>query len=166
MAFNATIALALVYAPQLGTLTADTVPSAANAAVIWAQQFAMVKAGLRRASISATVTASTGAEAWMQRAEALLTSGWVLMAKGSIGRDAVSTAQRLIDAGNEMLATLLTEAGRLALVDLGATASNATASTMTGSRWEEAMDPNYDETPGTGNEGYAPVPAIEDGADL
>lgn len=166
MAYCSALADALVYAPQLGTLATTTTPTAAQATIVWGQQFAQIKAALRRAGLSTTITASTGAEARAQEAEALLTSGSVLLAKGSVGRDAVSTAHRLLERGEAILAEWATTAGRMAMVDLGATIDAGTASPLWGSRWNEAADPNYDETAGTGNEGYAPVPAIEDGADL
>ncbi len=166
MAYCTSLAAALVHATQLGTLSASTTPTSSDATTIWARMSAQVRAALRRAGLATAITASTDAEARAQLAESLLTSGHVLLAKGSIGRDAVSTGPRLIEAGEAMLAAWATDAGRMEMIDGGATVSLGAASPMWGSRWDEAADPEYDTTPGTGDEGYAPVPAIDDGGAL
>ena len=162
MAYNADIATATSMAPQLGTST--------QATVIWTAAYNKVRAALLANGISDTITGSTVAEAWAQRCEMMLTSGEVLLAKGSIGVNAESTAPALIKMGDTMIESLPTI--RIMLLDNGATADNGSTDSRMGSHWTRAKDPDWDSTPGGDDVPYAAdtpfaaVPIFPDNSDL
>lgn len=164
MAYNPDIATATSMAPQLGTLTASTTPTSTQAAVIWARAYDQVRAALLASGISDVVTASTVAAGWVQRAEMYLTSGEVLMAKGSIGVNAESTAPALIKMGETMLASLPDI--RQMLIDNGGAEYIGGADSRMGSHWTRAKDPDWDSTPGGDDVPYAAVPVFPDNSDL
>lgn len=164
MAYNADLATASSMAPQLGTLSSSTTPTSTQATVIWTAAYDQVRAALLANGISTTVTSSTVAEAWVQRAEMFLTSGQVLLAKGSIGRDAESTAPALIKIGDVMLESLPDV--RQMLIDNGGSEDKGTADSRMGSHWTRAKDPDWDSTPGGPDTPYAAVPIWPDGSDL
>lgn len=164
MAYNADLATASSMAPQLGTLSGSTTPTSTQATVIWTAAYDQVRAALLANGISTTVTASSVAEAWVQRAEMFLTSGQVLLAKGSIGRDAESTAPALIKIGDTMLESLPDV--RQMLIDNGGSEDKGTADSRMGSHWTRAKNPEWDSTPGGPDVPYAAVPVWPDGSDL
>jgi len=164
VAYNADLATASSLAPQLGTLSSSTTPTSTQATVIWTAAYDQVRAALLANGISTTVTSSTVAEAWVQRAEMFLTSGQVLLAKGSIGRDAESTAPALIQIGDVMLESLPDV--RQMLIDNGGSEDKGTADSRMGSHWTRAKDPEWDSTPGGPDVPYAAVPVWPDGSDL
>ena len=164
MAYNSDLATASSLAPQLGTLSSSTTPTSTQATVIWTAAYDQVRAALLANGISTTVTSSTVAEAWVQRAEMFLTSGQVLLAKGSIGRDAESTAPALIQIGDVMLESLPDV--RQMLIDNGGSEDKGTADSRMGSHWTRAKDPEWDSTPGGPDVPYAAVPVWPDGSDL
>lgn len=164
MAYNADIATATSMAPQLGTLSSTTTPTSTQAAVIWAKAYNQVRVALLTNGISDSITASSVAEAWAQKAEMMLTSGEVLMAKGSIGRGAESTAPELIKLGEEMLQSI--PSIRIMLLDNGGSADAGSADSRMGSHWTRAKDPDWDPAPGTGDAPYAATPIWPDGSDL
>lgn len=164
MAYNADLATATSMAPQLGTLSSSTTPTSTQATVVWTAAYDQVRAALLANGISTTVTSSTVAEAWVQRAEMFLTSGQVLLAKGSIGRDAESTAPALIKIGDVMLESLPDV--RQMLIDNGGSEDKGTADSRAGSHWTRAKDPDWDSTPGGPDVPYADTPVWPDGSDL
>ena len=164
MAYNADIATAPSMAPQLGTLSSSSTPTSTQATVIWSRAYDQVRAALLANGLSASVTASSVADGWVQRAEMLLTSGAVLMAKGSIGINAESTAPELLKMGQEMLDSL--PSVRIMLLDNGATADSGSKDSRMGSHWTRAKDPDWDPDPGGDDVPYAAVPIFPDNADL
>ena len=106
MAYNSDLATATSMAPQLGTLTSSTTPTVTQANVIWARAYDQVRAALLANGLSATVTGSSVADGWVQRAEMYLASGQILLAKGSIGVNAESTGPALVKMGETMLGSL------------------------------------------------------------
>ena len=164
MAYNADIATATSMAPQLGTLSSSSTPTSTQATVIWTAAYNKVRAALLANGISATITGSSVAEAWAQRCEMMLTSGEVLLAKGSIGVNAESTAPALIKMGDTMIESLPTI--RIMLLDNGATADNGSTDSRMGSHWTRAKDPDWDSTPGGDDVPYAAVPIFPDNSDL
>ena len=164
MPYNADIATATSMAPQLGTLTSSTTPTSTQATVIWNRSFDQVRAALLAAGLSTTVTASSVAEGWVQRAEMYLTSGHVLLAKGSIGVNAESTAPALILMGDTMLESLPDI--RQVLIDNGGSEDKGGVDSRIGSHWTRAKDPDWDPAPGTGDQPYASLPVWPDGSDL
>lgn len=166
MAYNADIASATSMAPQLGTLSSSTTPTSTQAAYVWARVYDRVRGALLSAGISASLTSSSVAEGWVQRAEMLLTSGEVLLAKGSVGVGAESTAPQLIRLGEEMLAALPAHRTRMMLLDNGAAAASGSEDPRAGSHWTRAKDPEWDESPGGPDVPYAAVPIFPDGSDL
>ena len=151
-------------APQLGTLTSSTTPTVTQANVIWARVYDQVRAALLANGLSATVTASSVAAGWAQRAEMYLASGEVLMAKGSIGVNAESTAPALIKMGETMLGSLPDI--RQMLLDNGGSEDVGTADSRMGSHWTRAKSPDWDATPGGTDVPYASVPILDDRSDL
>ena len=164
MAYNADIATATSMAPQLGTLSSSSTPTSTQATVIWTGAYDKVRAGLLASGISATITGSTVAESWAQRCEMMLTSGEVLLAKGSIGVNAESTAPALIALGDSMIESLPTI--RTMLIDNGATADNGSVDSRIGSHWTRAKDPDWDPEPGGDDVPYAATPIFPDNSDL
>ena len=165
MAYNADLATATSMAPQLGTLSSTTTPTSTQATVIWTRAFDRVQAALLAAGLSATVTSATVAEGWVQRAEMFLTSGEVLLAKGSVGVGAESTAPALIDMGQQMLTMIPDNSVRMMLLDNGAAAANGSEDPRMGSHWLRAKDPLWDSTPGGPDVPYASTPIFDDGSD-
>lgn len=164
MAYNADLATATSMAPQLGTLSSSTTPTSTQATVIWTRAYDRVQAALLSAGLSSSLTASSVAEGWAQRAEMLLTSGDVLLAKGSVGVGAESTAPKLIALAEKMLAE--TSKSRMMLLDNGASAATETADTRMASHWTRAKDPDWDTTPGGPDVPYASNPVFNDRSDL
>lgn len=164
MAFNADLATATSLAPQLGTLSGSTTPTSTQATVIWTRAYDQIRAALARSEMSSTVTSSSVAAGYLQRVEMFLTSGEVLLAKGSIGTGAESTAQQLITSGQVMLAQIADL--RQTLIDHGGTASTGTTDSRVSSHWVRAKDPKWDATPGTGDQPFASTPIFDDGSDL
>lgn len=159
MAYNSDLATATVMAPQLGTLSTTTTPTLAQGNTIWGHAYSEVRAALLRAGLSDTVTASSRAEELAQQAEILLTSGMILLAKGSIGPQSQSTADSLIVRGHELLATLW--GLRDVLIGNGASASLPRTSDFAKSSWTQDKNPDFDYSPGTGDRPYDPPPVFE-----
>ncbi len=153
MAYNADIATALTMAPQLGTLDATSKPTSTQGAVIWSRAYNEVRAAFRRGRMSDTLTASSVAEGLAQRAEMFLTSGWTLLAKGSLGDKAQATAQELLAQAREALDDIAS--GELWLTTEGATAEAANALRFVHSHQVDDADPDFDFTAGTGDRQYA-----------
>lgn len=164
MAYNPDLATATSMAPQLGTLSGSTTPTSTAATVIWSRVYDRVQAALLAEGISSTVTGGTIAAGWVQRVEMLLTSGEVLLAKGSIGTGSESTAPTLIKMGEEMLSQLPDL--RMTLIANGGAASVGAKDERVGSHWLRAKDPDWDSTPGEADVPYAAVPVFPDGSDL
>ena len=174
--FN-TLAAAQSHAPQLGTLSDSpaTTPTATQAAFIHARAYDYIRVCLKRAGVSATFTASSAGAGWAQECEALLTSGRLLEAKGSVGRGAMgskaggsgdTTAERLIDAALAMLDSLKTDRVlREALIADGS-ADNLAASGWATSDWSDGKDPDWSETFGGDDTLYIPPAVIQDGEKL
>ena len=164
MAYNPDLPTATSMAPQLGTLTANTTPTIAQATVIWDRAHDLVRSALLSAGVSTAFTSPSVAEGWAQRAEMYLASGEVLMAKGSIGAGAESTAPALIKMGESMLSTLPDI--RQTLIDNGGSEAKGGADSRMGSHWTRAKDPRWDPTPGGPDVPYASVPIFDDSSDL
>ena len=164
MAYNADIATATSMAPQLGTLTSSSTPTSTQATVIWTGAYDRVRAALLANGISATITGSTVADAWAQRCEMMITSGEVLLAKGSIGVNAESTAPALLALADSMIESLPTI--RIMLLDNGATADKGSTDSRIGSHWTRAKDPDWDPAPGGDSVPYAAAPIFPDNSDL
>lgn len=164
MAYNPDLPAATSMAPQLGTLTASTTPTDAQATVIWDRAYDRVRAALLAAGVGTVFAASSVGEGWAKRAELFLTSGEVLLAKGSIGAGAESTAPALIKMGEAFLSTLPDV--RQMLIDNGGTEDKGGVDSRAGSHWTRAKDPNWDSTPGDADVPYASVPIFDDTSDL
>ncbi|MAH51730.1 hypothetical protein CMI37_38290 [Candidatus Pacearchaeota archaeon] len=164
MAYNADLATATSMAPQLGTLTSSSTPTSTQATVIWTGAYDRVRAALLANGISSSITASTVADAWAQRCEMMITSGEVLLAKGSIGVNAESTAPALLALADSMIESLPTI--RIMLLDNGATADKGSTDSRIGSHWTRAKDPDWDPAPGGDDVPYAAVPVWPDNSDL
>jgi hypothetical protein len=160
VAYNADIATATSMAPQLGTLSSTTTPTSTQGAVVWGLAFNEVRTAFLRSGMSDTVTSSSRAEELAQQAEMLLTSGMILLAKGSIGPQAQTTAEALIVKGREILSTFWDL--RDVLLGNGATGSLQRVSDFAKSSWTQDSDPEFDYTPGTGDRPYFPPPVFED----
>ena len=175
MPFN-TLAVAQSYAPQLGTL-ADypaTTPTATQAAFIHARAYDYIRTRLKRAGVSATFTAATAGEGWAKDVEARLTSGRLLLAKGSVGVRAEgarsggdTTATRLIASAMDDLQMLDDDRNlRLSLIADGS-AANLPASGFATSDWSDGHDPDLDTAFGGDDLLYVPgVPVVQDGEGL
>ena len=176
MAFNATIAIAQSHAPQLGTLSDSpaTTPTATQGAYIWARAYDYIRVCLKRAGVSSSFTAASAGAGWAAECEALLTSGRLLEAKGSVGVRAQgsraagsgdTTAKRLIDAAMTMLGELKTDRGlREALIADGA-ADSLPVSGWASSDWSDGKDPDWNDTAGQ-DRPYVPPATIYDGEAL
>ena len=159
MAYNSDLATATVMAPQLGALSTTTTPTLAQGNAIWAHAYNEVRVAFLRAGLADTFTGSSRAEEVAQQAEILLTSGLLLLAKGSIGPQSQSTADALIVRGRDLLGTLWDL--RDVLIGQGATASLQRTSDFAKSSWTQDSDPDFDYTPGTGDRPYDPPPVFE-----
>ena len=164
MAYNADLATATSMAPQLGTLTSSTTPTVTQANAIWALAYARVQAALLANGLSDSFTASSVGESWAQMAEMFLASGSILLAKGSIGVGAESTAPALVQAGLDLLANL--PEIRQMLIDNGGSEDKGTADSRIGSHWTRAKNPDWDSAPGGPDVPYAATPVFPDGSDL
>ena len=164
MAYNADLATATSMAPQLGTLTASTTPTVTQGTIAWDKAFNDVRLGFLKVGLSDTITASSRAAELAQEAEMFLASGYILLAKGSIGADGKATADQLIARGREILDSLWDM--RAILLSNGASASLSGVSAFAKSFWTEDKDPDFDYTPGTGDRQYAKPPDFQDGDDL
>ena len=164
MAYNSTIAAATAMAPQLGTLSSSTTPTTAQATVVWEAAYDRIRLALAQAGLASTFTSSSIAAGWSERVEMLLTSGSLLLAKGSIGSGAESTAQSLLAAGEAALVALPEQ--REALLAQGATGAAGGRDSRMSSHWRRAADPTYNDTPGTGDQPYASEPIFPDNSDL
>lgn len=159
MAYNSDLATATVMAPQLGTLSTTTTPTLAQGNTIWGHAYSEVRVAFLRAGMADTFTASSRAEELAQQAEILLTSGLLLLSKGSIGPQSQSTADALVVRGREVLATIW--GLRDVLLGEGASASLQRTSDFAKSSWTQDKDPDFDYTPGTGDRPYDPPPVFE-----
>jgi len=159
MAYNADLATATSMAPQLGTLSSTTTPTSTQATVIWGFAYNEVRTAFLRAGMSDTVTGSSRADEIAQQSEMLLTSGLILLAKGSIGPQAQTTAEALIVKGRELLATFWEM--RDVLLGNGASASLQRTSDFAKSNWTQDKNPDFDYSPGTGDRPYDPPPVFE-----
>tara|TARA_R100001594_G_scaffold25875_3_gene50414 strand:+ start:925 stop:1419 length:495 start_codon:yes stop_codon:yes gene_type:complete len=164
VAYNADIATATSMAPQLGTLSSTTTPTVAQGNVIWAKAYNEVRVAFLSAGLADTFSSSSIAEAWAQNAEMFLTSGTILLAKGSIGADGKATADELIRSAKELLDQVWEK--RDFLLAHGASASLTGPSIFAKSHWTQDSDPDFDYAPGTGDRPYACPPAFNDCEDL
>ena len=177
MTFCASLAFAQSYAPQLGTLSDSapaTKPNATQGEFIHARTYDYIRTRLRRAGVSATFTASSAGSGWAQDVEAMLTSGRLLLAKGSVGVraegtkvDGDTTASRLVKQAMAELDKLDKDRSfRLALIaDSGA--DNPPISGFASSDWSDGKDPDLDVTYGGDDFLYVPGTAeIQDGEGL
>ena len=164
MAYNADLATATSMAPQLGTLSGTTTPTSTQATVIWERAYNEVRMAFLEAGLSDSPTASSRADEVAEHAEMLLTSGLVLLAKGSIGKDGKATADELIRLARDILSKLWEK--RAYLQSNGASASQSGPSILAKSFWTEDRDPDFDYEPGTGDREYAQPPSFQDGDDL
>ena len=164
MAYNADIATATSMAPQLGTLSSSTTPTLTQGNVAWNKAYNVVRLGFLKVGLSDSMTGSSRAEELAQESEMFLASGYILLAKGSIGADGKATADELIRRGREILDSLWDM--RAILLSNGASASLSGVSIFAKSFWTEDKDPDFDYTPGTGDREYAMPPEFQDGDDL
>lgn len=174
--FNASLSNALVYArPQLPTLTTTTVPTAAQATLIWNQAWGKVATHLRMAGVGLTFTADSSSEQWVWMVEGKLTSGLVLLEKGSRGTKPMgvsgsggdSTADRLIASADAELEKLKDRAFRLAIIGGGGSSASLPASGFASSDFTDWRDTSVDVTPGGDNVLYVPsIPVMQDGESL
>lgn len=161
MAYSADIATATSMAPQLGTLSSTTTPTSTQATAIWNLAYNEVRMAFLEAGLADTFTASSRAEEVAQQAEMMLTSGQVLLAKGSIGKDGKATSNELLRIARDMLDKLWHK--RDYLIANGASASLSGTSIFAKSNWTEDKDPDFDYTAGTGDREYATPPSFQDG---
>jgi len=164
VAYNADIATATSMAPQLGTLSSSTTPTLTQGNVAWNKAYNVVRLGFLKVGLSDSMTGSSRAEELAQESEMFLASGYILLAKGSIGADGKATADELIRRGREILDSLWDM--RAILLSNGASASLSGVSIFAKSFWTEDKDPDFDYTPGTGDREYAMPPEFQDGDDL
>lgn len=152
MAYNATLSLALRYAAGVTAPTTTTKPTLANANEIHADSYDACRAALVAAELSATVTASSVLEGRIKQAEALLTSAGVMLAKESLGEQAIKNAAGMEERAAALFADLRRSRGfYLANGGTAATASSG----WTGSHFDLDRDTTIDQTPGTGDVPYA-----------
>jgi len=167
VAYTADLATATSMAPQLGTLSGSTVPTSTQATVIWGRAHDQIRAALLANGLSTTPTGSSVAEGWVQRIEIFLTSGEVLLAKETIGPQRSArdwhASQQLIFVAKELLDSI--PSMRLMLIENGLD-STGSADARVASHWTRAKDPEWDPTPGTGDQPYASVPIFPDDSDL
>lgn len=164
MPYNATIADATAMAPQLGTLSATTTPTSTQATDIWDRAFFRIQAQLLHNGVGVLFDGGSVAEGWILRLETLLTSGELLLAKGSVGVGAESTAPKLISMAEAMLEEI--QFVRQVLIDNGGSEDPGSADSRMSSHWLRAKDPEWDSTPGGPDVPYADTPVFPDGSDL
>lgn len=154
MPYNATIALALRYALQIGTPTTETKPPLATVTELWADATAQTAAAFRAARLADGASELTGLA--LQRAkelEALYLGAAVLLAKGSIGKDAKSTSPDLSARAAALAADLVTN--REMWIAEGADEEGTRANPYVKSQQIDDADPDFDFTAGTGDIPYA-----------
>jgi hypothetical protein len=169
MAYNADIEAALSMATQIKTanLSATSSPTLVQATNNWGDAYTNVRAGFLSAGLSDTVTGGTFAESYARKCERFLASGYALLNKGSIGKDAKSTADDLLSEGHRCLDALNDAAGIvLALLCDGATASACPIDPRIQSWWLDCKDPSFDEDCGGADVDYAEPPCFQDGDNL
>lgn len=152
MAYNATLSLALRYATQIGTPSSTTKPTLADATEMWADATAETSAAFRAARLADS--SHTGLA--LQRAkeiEALYLGGSVLLAKGSIGKDAESTSSRLLARAEALSADLISR--REMWIGEGAAEEATRTNPFVRCQPVDDADPAFDFTPGTGDRPYA-----------
>ena len=180
MAFNASLAIALSYAPQIGTPSdaPATKPTNTQAAFLHARSCDYIRRCLREAGVSSTFTASTAGAGWAADVEAMLTSGRCLLARGSVGKAALGSNAGSSD-GDPTATTLLRMAQteldrlredrnfRLSLIADGG-ADTLPLSGFASSDWSDGRDTSISIAPdGDGGVLYIPtLPVIQDGDDL
>lgn len=164
MAYNADIATATSMAPQLGTLTGSTTPTSTQANAIWGLAYNEVRMAFLRASLADTFTSSSVAKGIAEQAEMLLASGYILLAKGSVGQVVQQTAASLLERGHAILDGLWEQ--RDYLIANGASASLPNKSVFAKSNWTEDKNPDFNYTPGTADYEYDPPPVFQMGDEL
>ena len=163
MAYNADIATATSMAPQLGTLSSSTTPTSTQATVVWGRAYNQVRLAFLRAGVSDSFTGSSRADEYAQEIEMFLASGYILLAKGSIGTQGKATADQLIERANTLMDSIWDM--RDFLLSNGGTASLSGVSTFAKSSWTQDSDPDFDYSPGTGDRQYFPPPEFQDDDD-
>jgi hypothetical protein len=159
MAFNASLALALRYAAGVQAPTASTKPTSTNATAIWNDCYDEVRSAMVAAEMDpATITASSVLEGRVDQAEALLTSAGVMLAKETLGEQAIKNADRMRSRGESILMDLKRRRGFY--LSAGGTAATA-SSGWTGSHFADDRDTTIDQTPGTGDLPYAAEAVFE-----
>ena len=159
-----TLALALRYAPQIGTpanapVLPDTTPKATVPTLTAANEIHADAAnetaiGFRRARLVDGVAELTGlALQQAKRIEAYLTSGGCLLAKGSIGKDAKATADELLVIGRKLISDLLVN--REMWIGEGAAEEAGRSNPFVKARQVDDADPDFDFTVGTGDVPYS-----------
>lgn len=180
--FNSDLTSALKYVTEQipgGTLSAETKPSLTTATAIWNEQFGDVAERLITNGISGNpsdYTSESAALLWVQKTEAYLTGGNVLLELGSAARRPMgqsgssgdSTADRLLKMGNARLDRLDTDRRlRLFLIGNGGASASLPTSGFASSDWTDGRDTTIDVSYGGANVGYVPaVPTIQDGEPL
>jgi len=152
MSFNSTIALALRYAPQIGTPDAATTPTLALCTEMWADATTRTEAAFRKALLADS--GQTGMA--LQRAkeiEALYCSGSCLLSKGSIGKDARATSDMLLRRADDLSADL--KVNRRMWLTQGASAESWGTNPFVKNQQVDDGDPDFDHTAGTGDVPYA-----------
>jgi hypothetical protein len=158
VAYNATLSLALRYAAGVTAPTTTTKPTLASASEIHADAYAEVQAGLVAAELSTTVTASSVLDGRVKQAEALLTSAGVMLAKESLGEQAIKNAASMESRARAMLVDLRRHRGFY--LANGGTAGTA-SSGWTGDHFGLDRDTTINQTPGTGDIPYAPEASFD-----
>jgi hypothetical protein len=152
VAFNSTLVLALRFAPQIGTPGTGTVPTSATATELWADAVAETAAAFRRARLADSGLTGLAAQT-AEQIEALLTSGYCLLSKGSIGKDATATAEALLARARVLMADL--QVSREMWIAEGVAEEATRTNPFVRSREVDDADPLFDWTPGTGDIPYS-----------
>ncbi len=154
-----TLALAVRYAAGVQTPTASTKPSLTNANEIHADAYSEVRAGIVAAEMDPdNLTSSSIMEQRAKAAEAYLASAEIMLAKESLGEQAIKNADRLRKRAREILAEF--KARRGYYLTVGGVKLEA-GSGWTGSHFADDRDTSIDQTPGTGDIPYAPEATYE-----
>jgi len=152
VAYNDTLALALRYAPQIGTPSTTTKPTLAAANEIWADAYNEVRLAFRHARLADDSLTGLALQLAKQ-AEAYCTSGNCLLSKASIGKDAKATSDDLLARCAAILKSLNDR--REELIAEGSGEEATRANPFVKSRQVDDADPNFDFTAGTGDRPYA-----------
>jgi hypothetical protein len=177
MPYNADLATATSYAPQIGTLGATGSITSTQGTVIWNNAYDKIRICLREVGVGDTFTGGSIGEGWAQRVEGMLTSGEILMAKGSLGKrgegsrsggSGDTTAERLIRYAMDELNRLKEDRQlREVLISAGGSRENLPQSPFGSSDWTDGKDPDFNETFGPGGDlQFIPPPTLQDGDDL